>query len=410
MKKEPSKHKEVIEMIMKSNEIKTGGDLSSVMTEMYGELVQAMLDKEMDIHLGYDKNSHGEKETANRRNGVTSRSKKIRTKSGELTVTPPRDRDGKFEPMIVKKRQRVLEGFEEIATAMYAKGNTLLDIQELIKEAYNVDLSKETISELTSAVNEKVTKWQQRKLKKCYPFMYVDCLYCPVKKDLISEKAAIYVMLGIDLEGQKEVLGIWINQTESAHFWNEIFEEIKGRGVEEILFVSMDGLKGLSESIEEIYPKTITQRCIVHLVRNIYSIIPRKGSKEIIGDFKKIYTAANKVEAEIAYEEFLEKYKGNERLIKKVTENIEHIYQLFEYPKEIQKIIYTTNPIESLNSALRKVTKGKGSFINEQALLKVLYLRIQDLEKKWCKGTMGWVTVKQQLLILFENRISKYCY
>lgn len=409
MKKEPSKNKEIVDLIMKNNELKTGGDISAVFTQMYGEIVQALLDKEMDIHLGYDKNSHEEKGTGNRRNGVTSKSKKIKTKSGEIEVKPPRDRDGKFEPMIVKKRQRVLEGFDEIATAMYAKGMTLLDIQEMIKQVYNVDLSKDTISELTSAVNEKVIEWQKRKLKECYPFIYVDCLYCPVKRNLVSEKTAIYVILGIDLEGQKEVLGIWINQTESAHFWNEIFEEIKQRGVEEILFVSMDGLKGLTEAIEEIYPKTITQRCIVHLVRNIYSILPRKGSKEVIGDFKKIYTAPNKIKAELEYEGFLEKYKDNERLIKKVRENIEHIYQLFEYPKEIQKIIYTTNPIESLNSALRKVTRGKGAFINEQALLKVLYLRIQDLEKKWCKGTMGWVTVKNQLLILFEARISKYC-
>jgi len=276
MKKEPSKHKEVVDLILKNNTLKTGEDVSDIFTQMYGEIIQTLLDKEMDIHLGYDKNSHEEKETENRRNGVTSKTKKIKTKKGEITVTPPRDREGTFEPQVVKKRQRVLEGFDDIVTSMYAKGMTLLDIQEMLRKIYNVDLSKETISELTSAVNEKVIEWQKRQLKKCYAFLYVDCLYCPVKTNLISEKTAIYIILGIDLEGQKEVLGIWIDKEESACFWQGIFEEIMMRGVEEILFISMDGLKGLNEAIERVYPKTITQRCVVHLVRNIYNIIPRK--------------------------------------------------------------------------------------------------------------------------------------
>ena len=215
-------------------------------------------------------------------------------------------------------------------------------------------------------------------------------------------------MLGIDAEGKKEVIGIWVDRTESATFWNEIFEEIKSRGVEDIFFVSMDGLKGLPEAIEKIYPKTITQRCIVHLVRNIYRILNKKEAREIIKDFKKIYTSPTKEVAKIEYDEFKEKYKENKRLIKRTDEYVEYIYPIFEYPEEIRKIIYTTNPIESLNSALRKVTRGKGSFINEMALMKVLYLRVENLEKKWCKGSKNWKSVENQLSIIFGERYNKY--
>lgn len=291
---------------------------------------------------------------------------------------------------------------------MYAKGMSLKDISEMIKQIYKVDLSIETISNLTSAVSEEVEKWQNRPLKDFYPFIYVDCLYAPVKKDLISEKTAIYVMLGINKYGKKEVLGIWINQTESATFWTSVFEEIKDRGVKEILFVSMDGLTGLFEAIEKVFPQATTQRCIVHIVRNIYSILDKKKAKEIINDFKKIYTASNIYNAKLEYENFIEKYNSNTKLIKKVSSLIEHVFSIFEYPEEIRKIIYTTNPIESLNSCLRKVTRGKGSFISVEALLKVLYLRIKDLEKTWSKGTRNWGNVQNQIIELYGDRILKF--
>ena len=399
---------QIINMILSNNEMKTGKDVSNVFNELRGKVLQRLLDAEMDEFLGYNKSSHETKENENRRNGYTSKSKKVKTDYGEITICPPRDRNGEFEPKIVKKRQRVLEGFDDIAIAMYAKGMTLKDISEMIKQIYKVDLSIETISNLTSAVSEEVKKWQKRPLESFYPFVYVDCLYAPVKKDLISEKTAIYVMLGINKDGKKEVLGIWLNQTESATFWAGVFEEIKERGVEDILFISMDGLTGLPEAIEKVYPKTATQRCIVHIVRNIYSILDKKKAKEIIADFKQIYTASNLDNAKLSYENFIEKYKDNTKLIKKVNGLIEHVFSIFEYPIEIRKIIYTTNPIESLNSCLRKVTRGKGSFISTEALLKVLYLRIKDLEEKWSKGTKNWNSVKNQIIELFGDRVLKY--
>lgn len=272
----------IVNMILNSNSMKTGKDVSNVFNELRGKVVQKLLDAELDDFLGYNKGTHVSKNTSNRRNGTTSKSKKVKTDYGEITICPPRDRDGKFEPQIVKKRQKVLEGFDEIAIAMYAKGLSLNDISQMIKQIYKVELSIETISHLTSSVSEEVTKWQNRPLEQFYPFVYVDCLYAPVKQDLISQKTAIYVMLGINKDGIKQVLGIWINETESASFWTSVFEEIRSRGVEDILFVSMDGLSGLSEAIETVFPKTKTQRCIVHIVRNIYGILDKKKLKKLL--------------------------------------------------------------------------------------------------------------------------------
>ena len=398
---------QILDLLMKKG-IKTAPEISKALNQMYGKVVQRLLDEEFNEFMEYEKGSHVNKKDTNRRNGSTSKGKKVKTDNGEITIIPPRDREGKFEPQIVKKRQRVLEGFDNLVISMYAKGNSLKDIKETIREIYSIELSEETISNMTKSVNEEIVKWQNRKLQKCYPFVYVDCLYCSVKEDFRSIKKAIYVTLGIDTQGKKEVLGIWIDTTESASKWCEIFEELKSRGVEDIFFVSMDGLTGLPEAIESVYPQTITQRCIVHIVRNIYSILPKKETKEIISDFKKIYTSSNLENAKLEYENFVEKYRENKKLIKKVKENIEWIYQLFDYPTGIRKVIYTTNAIESLNSGLRKVTKGKGSFINENALMKVLFLRIQDLQKNWSKSIKNWGTVQNELSILFEDRFLKY--
>ena len=399
---------QIVNMILSSNSMKTGKDVSEVFNSLRGKVIQRLLDAELDEFLGYNKGSHDEKTNSNRRNGSTSKAKKVKTDYGEITICPPRDREGKFEPQIVKKRQKVLEGFDDIAIAMYAKGMSLKDISDMIRQIYKVELSVETISNLTSQVSEEVQKWQNRSLEKFYPFVYVDCLYAPVKNDFISEKTAIYVMLGINKDGFKDVLGIWINETESAYFWTTVFEEIHSRGVEDILFVSMDGLAGLPEAIEKVFPKTITQRCIVHIVRNIYSILDKKKAKQIIADFKQIYTASNINFAKLAYENFLIKYKDNIKLIKKVNDLIYHVFSIFDYPIEIRKVMYTTNPIESLNSSLRKVTRGKGSFISKEALFKVLYLRIKDLQTSWAKGTKNWNNIQYQLVQLFGDRVFKY--
>lgn len=399
---------QILELIMKKKGVKTAQDVSKTLNSMYGKVIQRLLDAEFDEFMEYEKGSHVDKKDTNRRNGSTSKGKKVKTDNGEITIVPPRDRDGKFEPQIVKKRQKVLEGFDNLVISMYARGNSLDDIKETIREIYSIELSEETLSNMTKSVSEEVEKWQNRKLERCYPFVYVDCIYCSVKEDLRSIKKAIYVVLGIDSKGIKDVLGIWIETTETASKWCEIFEELKSRGVEDIFFISMDGLAGLTEAIEKVYPQAILQRCIVHIVRNIYSILPKKDVKEVIGDFKKIYTASNLSHAMLEYEAFKKKYKDNKKLMKKVEDNISWVMQIFEYPPMIRKLIYTTNAIESLNAGLRKVTKGKGSFINETALMKVLYLRIQNLKKKWSKQIQSWKQVQNELYGIFEERFIQY--
>ena len=407
LKEEEKIDNQIIDLLMKKG-IKTAPEISNALNSMYGKIVQRLLDTEFDEFMEYEKGSHTKEKGSNRRNGSTSKGKKVKTDNGEIVIVPPRDREGKFEPQIVKKRQKVLEGFDNLVISLYAKGNSLTDIKETIKEIYSIELSKETISNMTKSVSEEVEKWQNRKLEKCYPFVYVDCLYCSVKEDLRSIKKAIYVALGVNTKGKKEVLGIWIDTTESASKWCEIFEELKTRGIEDIFFVSMDGLTGLPDAVEKIYPQAIMQRCIVHITRNIYSITAKKESKKVIGDFKKIYTANNLEKAKLEFENFKTKYKENKKVLKKVEENIDWVYQIFEYPPSIRKVIYTTNAIESLNAGLRKVTKGKGSFINEKSLMKVLYLRVQDLQKKWSKGIANWINVRNELVEMFDKRFFKY--
>lgn len=413
-KKELSEEEKIDEQIVELLMKKTGHrpsaqEVGSIINKMYGKVIQRLLDVEFDEFMGYDKNSHGEKNSTNRRNGTTTKGKLVKTEYGSIVVSPHRDRQGEFEPELIKKRQRVLEGFEDKVIAMYARGFSLADISKTIQEVYSIKLSEETLSNMTKAVCDEVEDWQNRPLDACYPFVYIDCLYAKVKEDLRSTKKAIYVALGVNCLGIKDILGIWIDDTESTSKWCEILDELKARGVKDIFFVSLDGLTGLADKIEETFPKTVAQRCIVHIDRNIYNILPKSMTKQVMADFKQIYTSSNLAHAKEAYNNFSEKYKENTKLMKKVDENISYVFQLFEYPVEIRKMIYTTNSIESLNAALRKVTRGKGSFINETALMKVLYLRVRDLQKTWAKGIKEWTSISRALISVFGDRYLKYC-
>lgn len=413
-KKELSEEEKIDEQIVELLMKKTGHrpsaqEVGSIINKMYGKVIQRLLDVEFDEFMGYDKNSHEEKNSTNRRNGTTTKGKLVKTEYGSIVVSPHRDRQGEFEPELIKKRQRVLEGFEDKVIAMYARGFSLADISKTIQEVYSIKLSEETLSNMTKAVCDEVEDWQNRPLDACYPFVYIDCLYAKVKEDLRSTKKAIYVALGVNCLGIKDILGIWIDDTESTSKWCEILDELKARGVKDIFFVSLDGLTSLADKIEETFPKTVAQRCIVHIDRNIYNILPKSMTKQVMADFKQIYTSSNLAHAKEAYNNFSEKYKENTKLMKKVDENISYVFQLFEYPVEIRKMIYTTNSIESLNAALRKVTRGKGSFINETALMKVLYLRVRDLQKTWAKGIKEWTSISRALISVFGDRYLKYC-
>ena len=404
------KRNEFAKDLIKKFDIKSGDDLNEFITGLKGNIIQELLEGEMDFHLGYQKSSHKDKENDNRRNGH-GRCKEIKTKNGTISVRTPRDRINTFEPIIVPKNKTVIDNIDNSIISCYAKGMSLRDIELIIKETYGIDLSKDQLSALISRVNNEVIEWQNRKLKPLYTVIYIDCLYVPIKTNLTSTKKAVYVCIGIDVTGHKEVVGIWINKggnSESASFWTTILEEIKSRGVKDILFASADGLAGYDNALNAVFPKTIYQRCMVHIVRNIASVCPIKQRKEIISDFKKIYISPDKTTADIALEQFKEKYNDKKLIIKKVESIYSFIEQLMEYPTEIRTLIYTSNAVESVNSCLRKVTRGKGSFPNETAVLKVMFLRIRDLESKWSKGTKNWNKILLQLSTIFKERITNY--
>lgn len=392
----------------KEGKIKNSLDVENFLDGLLQPLMQRLLDTELENHLDYSKYTHKkDKDDSNIRNGHC-KPKTVKTRYGNISIQTPRDRNATFEPIIIEKGQTKLTGFEDKCIALYAKGLSLRDIEKTLKEIYGVKINKDDITKLISAVSEETEKWRTRKLKPMYVFTYADCLYIPIKDDITTSKKAVYSIIGIDVYGYKEILGLWIDKSESGSFWSNVFEDLKERGVQDILYMSSDGIAGFKGSLERVFPKTQSQRCVVHLVRNIYSLCPRKETKQIIGDYKKIYTATSLDEAMIELENFENKYAKYQKIIKKVQEFMQYLEPLFELPKEIRKCIYTSNAIESVNSAFRKMTRGKGAFPNEMAVYKVLFLRIKELSEKWKKPISNWKIIQQQLLELFGDRYSKH--
>lgn len=392
----------------KEGKIQNSLDVESYLDGLLQPLMQKLLDAELDNHLEYSKYEHRKNEKKNFRNGYC-KTKKVKTKYGNILVKTPRDRNSKFEPKIIEKGQTKLTGFEEKCIALYAKGVSFRDIEQTLKDIYGIKINKDEISRLISTVSEEVETWKKRKLKPMYVFTYADCLYVPIKDDITTSKKAVYVIIGVDVDGYKEILGMWIDKSESSSFWSNVFEDLKERGVEDILYMCSDGVAGFKGSLEKVFPKTQSQRCVVHLTRNIYGLCPKKEAKEIIGNFKKIYKSSNIDEAKIQLEFFQKEYgEKQKRVVKKVEEFMVYLEPLFELPAEIRKCIYTTNAIESVNSALRKVTRGKGAFPSESSVYKVMFLRIRELSEKWKKPMQNWETIRKQLISLFGNRYLNY--
>ncbi len=415
-KNNQEKEKSVNEIIIdeavkqfKEGKIKNSLDVENYLDSLLQPLMQKLLDTELENHLEYGRYKHLKgKKIENARNGYC-KEKTVRTKYGNIKLKTPRDRKATFNPIIIEKGQTRLTGFEDKCISLYARGMSVRDIEKTLKDMYGVKIGKDEITKLISVVSEETEKWRTRKLKPMYVFTYADCLYIPIKDDIMSSKKAIYIIIGVDVQGYKEILGMWIDKTESGSFWSNVFEDLKERGVEEILYMSSDGIAGFKGSLERVFPKTQSQRCVVHLVRNIYSLCPKKNAKEIIGDYKKIYTSSNLEEAEFQLEVFKKKYeKEQKRIVKKVEDFMEYLEPLFELPEEIRKNIYTSNAVESVNAALRKVTRGKGAFPNENSVYKVLYLRIKELSEKWKKPIKNWKIIQQQLIELFGDRYTKY--
>ena len=394
----------LIDHMLENYEIKTALDIQEALKDMFGETLERMLIGELDGHLGYDR--HENTTPDNRRNGTSS--KTVRGQLGELEINVPRDREASFEPQIVPKHQKDVSGIEDRVLAMYAKGQSQRDITTTIQDIYGFNISHETVSKITDRVVPLVQEFRNRALKKFYPFVFVDAMYTPVKTEAGAGQKALYNMVGIDVDGHKDVLGFWLSEDESSRQWIQILEEIKRRGVEDILFISLDGLPGLEDAIKTIYPQTATQRCIVHLMRNSTRYIPRKRWAEFAKDIKAVYKAVSLDEATALFEAFQTKWDTYQSAVNVWTKNWAAGVRLFELPSAIRKIIYTTNTIESYHNQLRKVTNRKGAFPSEMALFKLVYLRIDEIRRTWERPIQNWGQVLNQLVILYGERVSKH--
>lgn len=387
---------------------KTARDVQEALKDVFAPVFEAMLQGEMNGHLGYESNAKGDKNTENRRNGYIT--KKVKTSMGEMDVEVPRDRDASFEPQLIPKRTKDISDIDGKILSMYAKGMSQRDISATIEDIYGFKISHETISQITDSVIDEVNEWQARPLKKCYPFVFVDCMYVTMRYEYECKECAVYTILGYDINGYKEILGIWINETESKHVWMQIFDEIKSRGVEDIFFISMDGVSGLEEGAKEIFKGVVVQRCIVHLIRNSLKYVPSKDYKRFTANLKAIYGAPNLKTAQNEFEKFKETWAKYSGAVDVWVRNFKHVEQLFDYPSDIRRVMYTTNAIESVNSSFRKVTK-KGAFPNENAVFKLLYLRTLESQKKWRDSTLrNWFMVRNQLDAhpQFQERFRRY--
>lgn len=398
----------IAQAILENYQPQNAEEMQDALRDIFGPMFEAMLQGEMDNHLGYESNDHGPKSTVNRRNGYNS--KTLKTTMGEIEIQAPRDRDGSFDPQIIPKRTTDVSGIEEKVLTMYAKGMSQRDIADTIEDIYGFEISHETISTITDRVIETAQEWQNRPLKKFYTFVFVDCLYVNIRKEMETKSCAVYVILGYDVNGIKDILGIWIGEAEGKHYWMQIFDEIKARGVEDILFISMDGVSGLEEGARSIFKDVVVQRCIVHLIRNSIKYIPSKDYKAYTSQLKKVYGAASLKAAEAEFERFKQAWSQYPGAVDVWVRNWQHVEQLFNYGSAVRKVMYTTNAIEAVNSSFRKVTK-KGSFPSEDAVMKALYLRITELYKKW-KGrpVPNWAMVRNQLSMdeKMQKRILKY--
>lgn len=387
---------------------KTAEEMQDALKDIFGPMFEAMLQGEIDTHLGYEAHNHGYKDTENRRNGYIH--KNVKTTYGDIPVDVPRDRESTFEPQAIPKRTRDVSGIEDKVLAMYARGMSQRDIADTIEDIYGFEISHEAVSTITDRVIETADEWQNRPLKKFYTFVFVDCLYVSIRKETETKSCAVYVVLGYDVNGIKDILGIWIGESEGKHYWMQIFDEIKARGVGDILFISMDGVSGLEEGAKSIFKDVVVQRCIVHLIRNSIKYIPSKEYKAYTGQIRKVYGAASLKAAQAEFERFRQAWSQYPGAVEVWVRNWDYVEQLFNYGSAVRKVMYTTNAIESVNSSFRKVTK-KGSFPNENSVMKALYLRITELYKKWNgRPVSNWAMVRNQLSMddKVQARIMKY--
>ena len=398
--------KENLRNIMKGLEVKNFDDLKDVFKLMVGEMLENGLEGELDDELGYTKYDYRNKESDNSRNGYSK--KTLKTGFGETEIKVPRDRDGEFEPQLVKKNQTTLTGdIEEKILSMYAKGMTTSDIETHIQDIYGLECSDSTISRITDKILPVVREWQSRPLEEVYAVVFMDAIHFHVRSEGQIVKKAVYIAIGINMDGLKEVLGMWVGENESAKFWLSVMNGLKNRGLQDILIACVDGLTGFPAAIEAVYPKTEIQQCIIHQIRNTTRFVSYKDIKALMADLKKVYAAIDEQTALSELENFDEKW-GNKypKIAISWRDNWANLSTYFKYPQEVRTLIYTTNTIEGFNRQLRKVTKNKGVFPTDDSLLKMLYLAMMDITKKWTGKRREWGQIHSQLEIFFADRLS----
>jgi len=399
--------KDQLRKLIKKYNLKDTKDIQNMLKDMFGDAIHEMLEAELEEDLGYSRYDYKNKATTNSRNGYSKKS--LKSNYGKTDIRIPRDRDGDFEPKIVKKNQTTLPSIEDQVLSMYGKGMTTRDIKKHLESLYGIDASPELISRITDKILPLVTEWQNRPLEEVYAIVFVDAIHYKVRSEGRILSKAAYTAIGVNLEGIKEVLGIWVGEAESAKFWLSVLNEIKNRGVADILIISVDGLKGFSEAIASAFPETEVQKCVLHQIRSSTRYISYKDVKAFTSDLKKIYRAATE-ELALAELDKLEEIWGKKYplSIKSWRANWAELATYFKYPKEIRKIIYTTNNVESFHRQLRKVTKSKSIFPNDQALLKMLYLATMDATERWTMRLRDWPIILSQLTIYFKERVSKH--
>ncbi len=406
--KTKSKEDELIDSLLanyKTPEDFLGED--GILKQLTKKLIERALQAEMTAHLGHGKNESVTNVDSNTRNGYSS--KTLKGDFGELPLPLPRDREGSFEPQLVRKNQTRWTGFDDKILSLYARGMSVREIQGHLEELYGTAISPGLISDVTDAVMDEVKGWQSRPLDALYPIVYMDCIHVKVRDAGAVRVKAVYLALGVNLQGQKELLGIWIEQTEGAKFWLQVVTELKNRGVKDIFIACVDGLKGFPEAIEAVFPKTLVQLCIVHMVRYSLNFVNWKERKAVAADLRALYHAATVDEAALRLSQFEEKWDAAYPAIGQCwRRNWARLIPFFDHPPEIRRVIYTTNAIESLNMGLRKVTKNRASFPNDEAVTKLFYLAIRNISKKWTMPIQDWKAALNRFTILFDDRMPRH--
>jgi len=398
--------KELLRKYVAEQNFSNADEVLVALKDLFKDVLQEALEAELDEALGYGKHEVSNKNANNSRNGYSK--KTVKSELGPISINVPRDRNGEFEPQIVPKHQRNINGIEDKILSLYATGMTTRDISEQIRELYDVEVSAETVSNITNRILPLVSEWQNRPLEKTYSFIFMDAIHYKVREEKHVVVKAAYVVIGVNLDGEKEVLGIWIGANESSKFWLSVLNDLKNRGVQDVLIFCVDGLNGFKEAIGATFPFAKIQRCIIHQIRSSMKYVPYKDRKAFVADLKQVYTAINEEQGMENLLNAKEKWESKyPNAIKSWEDNWDNLSTFFEFPTNIRKIIYTTNVIESLNSQFRKVTKTKLIFPNDESLLKMLYLATEKIHLKWTRNYPDWDLVINQLKIVFSDIFSK---